>query len=464
MEYLTSPLGQIIVITTFFLLVVAMLVHLYLRSLARDDYRRGYATGKRIVRTFKEDLQRQFGSFQGNLEERLINIQGQVFNAGFGKEVGGATDHIKGLDARYVSIETEIGSVSKVVEEQFAQRRSGLEKEIQNLEGDLEKERSLLKDARTHAISEHSATATEASRSMVRGQSMLSDLTPKFQELLREAGRRLEKDLLAYGYALIAASLALGDAYIAFRLLNDFFSVSDNPMLGYVGGALIALVAFVFFEFLLHQIDEESARNQRRADSMMRYALGAAGVMVLIAVTLMIIAPAMENKATKVFDAMFRVLLLPLAFLLALIVRKIRKDEGDFSFLLTPFKVVILPILLLLVRLLIVLEAIISYIKSILVSWFKAGRPTSTGEQTHIKNTAELEGRIVISKAELRDTGALSERKKESMRQELQSERSRIDDERKKIAHKIQVLRNGCNQAVVKFFRVQTAIFSESRR
>src|SRR3990167_10698123 len=103
MEYLTSPLGQIIVITTFCLLVVALLVHLYLRSLARDDYRRGYATGKRIVRTFKADLQRQFSSFQGNLEERLINIQGQVFNAGFGKEISGATDHIKVLDTRYVA-------------------------------------------------------------------------------------------------------------------------------------------------------------------------------------------------------------------------------------------------------------------------------------------------------------------------------------------------------------------------
>ena len=454
MEYLTSPLGQIIAITIFSILVVALLIHLYVRSLSRDDYRRGYATGKRVVRNHKEDLQRQFTSLQGTLEERMVNIQGQVFSAGFRSESLGAEEHIKTLDTRYTAIETKLGSVSAVVEEEFTSRRSILEKEIQSLEGDLEKERSLLKDARAHAIVQHSATATASSRSMVKGQSMLSDLTPKFQELLRDAGKRLEKDLLAYGYALIALLLAMGDAYIAFGLLNDFFSVSGNPMLGYIGGALIALVAFVFFEFLLQHIDEERQKNPRKADAMMRYALGAAGVMVLVAVALMIIAPAMENKATEVFDAMFRVLLLPLAFLVALIVRKIRKDEGDFSFLLTPFKVIILPLLLLLVPLLIVLGAIIAYIKNILVSWFKTGRPTSTGEQSHIKNTAELEKRIAVCKAELRDAGALAERKKDGMRQELQRERNKIDEERKKIAHKIQTLRNGCNQAVVTFLRV----------
>lgn len=456
MEYLTSPLGQLIVISIVSVPVCVVLSHLYMRSLARDDYRRGYVTGKRIVRSFKNDLQRQFSSLEGTLEERMVNIQGQVFNTGFGNESFEAAEHVHMLDGRYTFIETKIGSVSKVVEEEFAHRRSELEKEIQRLESDLTEERVLLKNAQTHAIDQHTATTTATSRSMVRGQSMLSDLIPKFQELLRDAGKHLESDLLAYGYTLIAILLLVGDGYIAYGLLNDFFSVSGNPVLGYVGGALIALVVFVFFEFLLHHIDEEGGRNARKAEAMMRYALMVAGGMVLIAIVLMIIAPAMENKATEVFDAMFRVLLLPLAFLVALIVRKIRADEGNFSFILTPFKVVILPILLLVVSALIVLDAVVAYIKNIIVSWFKKVRPTSTGEAVIIKSATEIEKKIAASKEELRNAGTLAERKKTSLRLELQSERTRVEQERKNITHKMQLLRNGCHQAVVNFLHIES--------
>ena len=423
--------------------VLGVLGYLFWRYLNQDPYSIGRRKGKRVVGTMKDQLLSILSSKASKrpLDERLKEVCERVFEVGFAFERAHYELEVRELDSQIKRIEEEVNTREKLLVNRYERgieiarsEESVFKKRIEETESEL-----------AETQKKEAEKLQQLQKQNIRGEYFMAQLANNLRGLLRLSAKNFEIEVLRYGYALLVVLLLAGDFYITYSIFNDILKITIRGSVAiYVFSGVIALVFLVLAELFLEFLENQSLKNAKLTELVQRYSITIIGAIMIVAYLLIIsVSLFPENNASRVIDAILRILFLPLITAAALMVRRIRKEFG-FSFLLAPIKFIVFSIGLTLSYLVLPVEMIATSVHT----KNKFRRSTTPIE----KNILEVLTAERNKFASLEQDIAVQERKilssKSRLENEILSMTLPFKQKREKAISHFKALKRGCDEAV----------------
>ena len=309
----------------------------------KNPYSIGYRNGKKIVRaTQKQWMDALYKAPESKpFDITLKEVCDRVFDIGFAFQRKHHEVETAYIDAQMKRVEEEIRA-------REASLTAGYKSEIELLQSEAlvhQKKIQQIEEEYVKQQREGAQSVQAIQEKAVKKQYFASWLAESVRDKLRSAGKYVERDALRYGYACIIVLLVAGDYYITYSIFNDFLKVSTrNSWMIFSVSGIAALVFLVLADFLFDYLEEQSAKNAKIFEMTQKYALVILGTILAVAYILIIsVSLFTDSSASRVIDAIMRLLFVPLVVAAAMMIRHIKKEWG-FNFVFVPVRFVIFSI------------------------------------------------------------------------------------------------------------------------
>lgn len=433
-----------------------MTVYLLYRLSGRstDPYKTGYRVGKKIVKKNQNHWKKQMAKATETepLEDVIKKVQAKIFDLGFSNETKDCEIKIETIDQKIKELKQDISALTTNLENQHQEDKRNLLSEISDLEKELarrqEEYRKLQQEQDNKAPI---AQPDKQPKTLNRWGTLITAA----KNQLSSALANVEMDILYYFYLGLAVLLFIGDFFITYAIFSDVLKVQVGSTItigfiavksAYIFSAIIALVFVTLVDFLINYVEKRYRNSVHVINQLTLYAILGIGFLLLLAYVLVILVPVMKGHESVVIDALLRILFVPLVFAVGLILHKIR-TEHRFNFIFTPFKIVLLPLAMIVFGILMVAELILHFVIGLFRSQ-KPRRADTLQELTLAKNTTELNTKLATHKSELEHLDRNFGNKKDTMITKINVQITSLEQQKEIQGSRLRLLRQGSDEAV----------------
>lgn len=422
-------------------------------------YRRGYRIGKRIVKSFYSKWSDQFLN-STSIEDTLKDIQEQIFRIGLSSETKLYRDKILLFEAEKERVVDDAQERIINLKKEYQEDRTKLESKTEMLKEDLKKEEQELNTIRNQSTFEAKEEENSEQNINEGNNIVMMCLIKSTHGIFLDSLKNLEADLMRYIYLLFVVVLFAGDYLITYFIFNDILKVQAGSVIvigdfsvnsAYIFSGIAALVFVVLIDVFIEYIDKKDSTFASYANDIVKYTIAGIGLLLLTAYVLIIIVPAIEGFESRVIDILLRILFVPMIMAVALVIHKIRKG-GGFGFLFTPFKIIIIPVVLIIEYFVFVLEW---FGRKIMQSSNKSKElEDSSQEQMKHRIISEITGKLNSCENHISqlasDLDSSIQNTENNKNNKISEVNISIDD----LLSKIQFLRSGSDEAVVSKLKI----------
>ncbi len=340
--------------------IVAEAVYLY----SNRHHRYGYKIGKSVASRLKNQINNILTDTEskGTTPDRVKSIKDMVFQAGLSICIEDLDKRKDRLNDQVNSAKQELAERKEVISKECQEKNRKIEESIQELKAAStikEKELSQLKTSEN----EKNEILKENHRIKNQNKYFFSELTQKIRGSLFEATQKLEMDTLHYVYVVVILLLLAGDYYISYFILSDVLRIQfkDNQIAIYIFSGIFALVFLVLIDRAIDFLESSSIFKKHLKKVQMVFSLVIGLILLAVYVLLVSLSLIKENNIIVALDTLLRLLFVPIVIAVALTIRKVQKKHG-FSFIFTPFKVILYLTLLILFNLMFIFGVIFDFI------------------------------------------------------------------------------------------------------
>lgn len=444
LKFLQTNLQPLLVVLTG----TGAFVSAYLYRTRHQRY--GHKIGKQVVNRFRSEFEKKLISphSQKSMQERVEGIKDMVIQFGLSEYIKDHNQAVSSLEKQVETLKNELELKKTDINRSCNIKDQKLEKEAHELESKLKnKEEELFQlkreeDSKNELLDKNN----KAKDSRVCFFSKLIETT---RNSLGKVAQDLETHTLRYIYAIVILLMLAGDYYITFFIFNDVLKIQfkDNKVAIYIFSGIIALVFLVLIERAMDLL-EKSPNFKRYFKKLQTISMLVVGL-ILFSIYLLMVSLSWLNDIPEVLDSLLRLLFVPLIIAVAISIRKVQKDYG-FSFLFTPFKLVLNVILIAIFNIALIFEVSLDYIRRYL-------QREKFESKTKMTVSEEIEAiRIEI----LRKNNLREELKQQletdinKLNEDYQDQISRVREKLDRLIEEMAKIRKGCESGVVATLRL----------
>ncbi|MFB6182015.1 MAG: hypothetical protein ABEJ24_03915 [Candidatus Magasanikbacteria bacterium] len=407
-------------------------------------YQRGYKTGKKIVKNFKDHFQEELVNRDGSLKDKTQKIQEDVFDMGFSKRKEEYKKEINSIKSEIEEINSKFDDKISETNDKYEQKKEKIRNQIKKLEKKISESKDELERTEREQPTEKKIEQQEKEQDVKMSRKGVNYLKSRIKEGLDH----LQEDLLLFLLFIAAITLVTVDYFIGLSFIRSVFKVQINPTVDILGfsvskAKMIGLGFTLGFWFTIEMIVLAIKKFFNNYISfVVKITLFLVGIMLFASFAMMVLAPNIEGMETILFDLAVRLLFIPIMITVAGIMSYIyhRHEEGRV-FLFTPFKVlsvIFLPFLY-------ILESFESNDRDSYVL-------NKTPEEKQLKSKIKRKNSELKSKKnKLEQVEKEQTEEIKKIEQQLSDKVNKLHDKKSELKKEISSIREGCNLAVTKY-------------